>query len=78
MKSILFLLISLSLPLSLQAKTIAGVNIPNTIFHSEQSTKLILNGVGIRTKFVFDIYIGSLYLEKKQKTVKNIYNAPGE
>ena len=24
------------------------------------------------------IYIGSLYLEKKQKTVKDIYSAPGE
>lgn len=78
MKSILFLLISLLLPLSAHAKTIAGINIPESVSHSEQSTKLFLNGAGIRTKFIFDIYIGSLYLEKKQSTVKAIYTSPGE
>ena len=78
MKSILFLLISLLLPLSTQAKTIADINIPESVSHSEQSTKLILNGAGIRTKFIFDIYIGSLYLEKKQNTGKAIYSSPGE
>ena len=78
MKSISFLLICLSLPLSIQAKTIAGINIPNTVSHSEQSTKLILNGVGMRTKFVFDIYIGSLYLETKQTSANTVYTSPGE
>ena len=68
MKSILFLLICLPLPLSLQAKTIAGVNIPNTVSHSEQSTKLILNGVGIRTKFVFDIYWQFIFRKKTKNS----------
>lgn len=78
MKSLMFLLFFLSLPISIQAKTIAGINIPNTVSHSEQSTKLLLNGVGIRTKFVFDIYIGSLYLEKKQTSTSAVYSSPGE
>ena len=78
MKSLIFLLFCLSLPISIQAKTIAGVNIPNAVSHSEQSTKLILNGAGVRTKFVFDIYIGSLYLEKKQTSASAVYNSPGE
>lgn len=63
---------------SLQAKEIAEVNIPETISLSDQSTKLILNGTGIRTKFIFDIYIGSLYLEKKAHTPKEVYNMHGE
>ena len=63
---------------SLQAKEVAGINIPETISLSDQSTKLVLNGAGIRTKFIFDIYIGSLYLEKKAHTPEEIYKLHGE
>lgn len=73
----IFLLLSISLPFSLQAKEVAGVDIAESISLSGQTTKLVLNGAGIRTKFIFDIYIGSLYLENKQNTVDNIYKAPG-
>lgn len=78
MKTILISLLSLFICSSLNAATIANIEIPDTVSHSDQSTQLVLNGVGIRTKFIFDIYIGSLYLEKQQRTVKDIYNAPGE
>ena len=77
MKPTLFLILSLFLPVT-HAKTIANIDIPNIVSHSDQSTKLILNGAGIRTKFIFDIYIGSLYLEKKQKTASAVYSAHGE
>lgn len=60
------------------AITISGVDIPQTVSHSDQSTKLVLNGAGIRTKFFFDIYIGSLYLQKKASSPEAIYSAPGE
>ncbi len=81
MKSkLLLILLTLSAfySLSLQAKEIAGINIPDSTSISDQSTKLILNGAGIRTKFIFDIYIGSLYLEKKAHTAKEIYQLAGE
>lgn len=78
MKTVLITLFGLVLSSSIQAKTVAGIEIPDTVSHSKQSTKLILNGAGIRTKFIFDIYIGSLYLEKQQRSAKDIYNAPGE
>ena len=73
----LLLLISIS-SFPLQAKEVAGINIPETISFSSQSTKLTLNGAGIRTKFIFDIYVGSLYLEKKSNSAKTIYDLAGE
>lgn len=66
--------------ISIQAQTVADIDIADTVSHSNQSTKLVLNGAGIRTKFIFDIYIGSLYLEKKliNTNADAIYNATGE
>ena len=77
MKLTLFIIFSLFLSTT-NAKTIANVDIANIVSHSDQSTKLILNGAGIRTKFIFDIYIGSLYLEKIQKTSEAVYATHGE
>ncbi len=74
---LLLSLISFS-SLPIQAKEVAGVNIPESISLSDQSTKLVLNGAGIRAKFIFDIYIGSLYLEKKAHTPTEVYNMHGE
>lgn len=74
-----FLILSgLLLSLSINASTIANINIPDTVSHTDQSTRLTLNGAGIRTKFIFDIYIGSLYLVKTQKTSEAVYAAHGE
>lgn len=76
----LILLLSLSsfFSYSLHAREVAGINIAETISFSDQSTKLILNGAGIRVKFIFDIYVGSLYLEKEVHTPKDAYSLPGE
>lgn len=73
----ILLLLSITLPFSLHAKEVAGVDIAESISLPGQTSKLVLNGAGIRAKFIFDIYIGSLYLEKKQNTVDNIYKASG-
>ena len=78
MKTFLFSILSLFLSFSAHAMTVADINIPETVSHTAKSTKLILNGAGIRTKFVFNIYVGSLYLENKAQTEKDIYNLPGE
>lgn len=78
MQTLLISLFSLFLTFSIHAQTIANIEIPDTVSHSEQSTKLLLNGAGIRTKFIFDIYIGSLYLEKKAHSAEEIYNLAGE
>jgi len=80
MKLLFITLLSSVFSISVHAQTVADIEIADTISHSSQSTKLVLNGAGIRTKFIFDIYIGSLYLEKKQQDANTeaIYKAPGE
>ena len=78
MQTLLISFSSLFLSFSIHAKSVANIEIPDAVSHSEQSTKLILNGAGIRSKFIFDIYVGSLYLEKKAHKSDEIYNLPGE
>lgn len=73
----LLLLLSLSVSLCAGAKEIASVTIPESISFSGQTDKLILNGAGIRSKFFFDIYIGSLYLQKKANTAEEVYTQSG-
>lgn len=45
------------------AREISGVNIAESATVAE--TPLVLNGAGIRSKFFFSIYIGSLYITEK-------------
>ncbi|MCK4865443.1 MAG: chalcone isomerase family protein [Gammaproteobacteria bacterium] len=88
MKLLFITLLSSIFSISVHAQTVADIEIADTVSHSSQSAKLILNGAGIRTKFIFDIYIGSLYLEKKQLRpneiyikyhgAKEVFKAPGE
>ena len=62
---------------TLQAKTIANIEVPESITLPGSSKNLLLNGAGIRAKFIFDIYIGALYLEQKQTTSPAIYQLGG-
>ncbi|MFV2056846.1 MAG: chalcone isomerase family protein [Thiohalomonadales bacterium] len=67
----LFLLLSCS---SLAAKEISGVTIPEKATLSD-STRLQLNGAGIRSKFFFDIYIGALYVETTSNSAKTLISS---
>ena len=67
-RQLIFALISILLIPSLQAREVAGVPLAEEIELGGQ--KLVLNGAGIRTKFVFDIYVGALYLKEKTKQGK--------
>lgn len=55
------------------AKTVKGVAIPDSF--TAGGTKLVLNGTGIRTKFMMDIYIGALYLKAKSADSAKICGA---
>ncbi|HID49254.1 MAG TPA: hypothetical protein EYP40_06550 [Chromatiales bacterium] len=59
------------------AREVAGVNLPETITLQGDSTPLMLNGAGIRSKFIFDIYVGALYLPARATTVEAILAEPG-
>lgn len=78
MKAYLIPLFSLFFAFSAQAKNIANVEILEQVSLSDKAGSLVLNGAGIRSKFIFDIYIGSLYLKSKQTSTDAIYNLPGE
>ena len=48
-----------------QARQIDDVSLPDSVTIDGTDVKLQLNGMGYRTKFIFDIYIGALYAESK-------------
>lgn len=60
---------------NLNAKEISGIKIAEQIEIGGQV--LALNGAGIRSKFVFDIYIGALYLPQKTQDVKQALSMAG-
>lgn len=73
------LLVALSvLFLSTQAygMEIAGVNVAPTVTVGQKS--LVLNGAGIRRKFVIKVYVGALYLERKVSSVEELLKDPGD
>ncbi len=57
----LILLLAAIVPAPLLAREIGGVDLPDRM--ELAGHRLVLNGVGIRTKFIFDVYAGGLYLE---------------
>lgn len=61
--------------LEVSALEIAGVDVPQTV--TVENNELVLNGAGIRKKFIIKVYVGSLYLSAKQSTVNAVLADPG-
>jgi len=59
--------------LNLHAASLAGVTLPDTV--QIGSTTLVLNGVGLRTKFVVKVYVAGLYLAQKSSDATAIIKA---
>ena len=55
-----------------QAREFKEVNVPEDVQFAGVHPNLELNGVGVRTKFFFDIYIGALYLEAAAKASEDV------
>ena len=55
------------------AATLAGVTLPDTA--QVGNTNLVLNGVGLRTKFMVKVYVAGLYLTQKSSDAAAILNA---
>ncbi len=60
------------------ALEIENVKLQESISSATPGTSLVLNGAGIRTKFIFDIYVGALYLESKSSDAEKIITSKGE
>jgi len=65
MNRVFLILITLLLPTSLSAQTVADVTLPTEVQLIGSPEILTLNGAGIRTKFFFKIYIAALYLPSR-------------
>ena len=70
MKKILLIIFGLLLGWNVNALELAGVKLPDTV--QAGNTSLQLNGAGIRTKLIFKVYVGALYLPQKQTSVDAI------
>ncbi len=68
---ILSLLILLTSPLG--AAELAGVTMDDSVKAGEET--LVLNGLGLRKKAIFKIYVGGLYLPAKQSDAAKIFAA---
>lgn len=55
------------------AGTLAGVTLPDKAEAKGQS--LVLNGMGLRKKFVVKVYVAGLYLPQKEKNAQKILSA---
>ncbi len=67
------LLASLILAMPALALELEGVKMPDTVTMGDKT--LVLNGQGLRKKFVFKVYVAGLYLEKKSKSGDSILAA---
>ena len=72
MKKLLVFIICLFITIPVFARDVAGVKIDESITLAD--TPLVLNGSGIRSKFFFSIFIGSLYLTEKSSEPETIYS----
>jgi hypothetical protein len=60
--------------MTIQARDIAGVSLPEEVVRETDSAKLVLNGAGIRKKFFFKIYLASLYLQQQSSDIAEVLN----
>ncbi|MGO9395254.1 MAG: chalcone isomerase family protein [Desulfobaccales bacterium] len=58
---------------NLHAGSLAGVTLPDT--EEVGGTKLVLNGMGLRTKFMVKVYVAGLYLQQKSSDPNAIIKA---
>lgn len=64
LKQILMLLLLALLPMSVKAVDFEGVKVPDSVRITDGGAELLLNGTGLRSRLMFRVYVGALYLEK--------------
>jgi hypothetical protein len=67
--------LSLVTPFAAAATDVSGVAVDDEITFDNQ--KLVLNGVGIRRKYGFSVYVCALYLTQKRHTLAEVIALPG-
>jgi hypothetical protein len=73
MRTVIPALLALLLAVPAGAGTLAGVTLPDKADANGKS--LVLNGMGLRKKFVIKVYVGGLYLPQKEKSAAKVLGA---
>jgi len=60
---------------SVPAADVAGVRLPDTA--QVESRDLVLNGAGLRRRFIFKVYVVGLYLPEKKRAAAEVLAQPG-
>jgi len=71
MRNLVTMVMGLALAAGVHAADVAGVDIPDKANVGGQD--LVLNGAGVRSRMVFKVYVGSLYVPAKTKTAADVY-----
>jgi len=61
----IFFCVSLMASNTVLARQLDDVTLPDNVTLDGTSVNLQLNGMGYRTKFIFDVYVGALYTESR-------------
>lgn len=59
------------------AAEVEGVKLADKVRVSESGPELVLNGAGVRTRLVFKVYVGALYLAQKNPAANAILGDAG-
>ena len=71
MRNLVTMVIGLAFAAGVHAVEVAGVNIPDKASVGGQD--LVLNGAGVRSRAIFKVYVGSLYVPAKVKSAADVY-----
>lgn len=65
------------LPWAAPAAELEGVKLPDSARVTEGGAELVLNGAGVRTRFMFRVYVGALYVQKKTTAANAVISDAG-
>lgn len=74
--NLLFLFIFVLSPAA-DAAEVEGVKLADKVRVAEPGPELVLNGAGVRTRFVFRVYVGALYLQQKMTAATGVLSDAG-
>lgn len=76
LNQLLIILFLALLPSAAPAAELEGIKLPDSAQVGDGAA-LVLNGAGLRTRFLFRVYVGALYLQKKNSIASAIIDDTG-
>jgi Chalcone isomerase-like len=77
LNQILIIIALVLLPCAVPAAEVEGVKLPDNARVTEGGAELVLNGAGVRTRFMFRVYVGALYVQKKTSAASAVISDAG-